>query len=316
MEVEVLILIACLIVAVANLSMHIQKFYVESTDSTLGSGFLRFYAIPALVSDETVNLTEVEPQFLGWRDTTNPYKDWLGGDPINELTVDESLWAGKKLDAVLALDEEAITKWGIDYAVRTIERADEALIYKLGVDLKIKQVVAYESDDSIEWMNPEYRDVYAPGAPTLYEEAFELFKSYFDGTTEIIIVITGQETIDSFIAGLAPENPRLGINTMVMARFQAYWADDNMIQHELSHCLGCDDHPEEVDVWCIMAYRAELIYIDWIVEDGRWYGPYNCYVPRAYLTYDYCSECYQRLTYRYGYGSGYSVRLDPLGVVN
>jgi len=95
----------------------------------------------------------------------------------------------------------------------------------------------------------------------------------------------------------------------VMARFQVYWTDDNLIQHEVSHCFGCDDHPEEVDVWCVMAYKTELIYIDWIVEDGIWFGPYNSNIPRAYLTYNYCSKCDQKIKY---VGAGHFTGGNPM----
>jgi hypothetical protein len=253
----------------------------------------KFYALRA---EPFVNLTlaEVEPDTLWYRDTTNPYKNWYNGDPINELSIVETPYTWKVKNVVLALDEEAVDKWGIDYTVRTIERADEALIHNYGIDLKISKIVTYESDDSIEWMNPEDCN---PGAPTLYEEAFSLFKSEFDGKTDIIIVITGQDTKDYWNLGLAPSYPILGSNTLVLARFEVYWVDDNLIQHEVSHCFGLGDHFEDVDVWCVMAYKTELLYIDWIVEDGKWFGPYNAYVKRALLTYDYCSHCHQLLKY-------------------
>ena len=248
----------------------------------------------------------VTPQFLGCRHTTNPDKDWVNGDPLEELTVNELSWG---YNVVLALDEDAVAKWGIDYSVRAVERADESLVAQYYKDLRIREIVTYTSDNSIEWMNPDY----AGGQPSLYDEAYNLFKNKFNEGTSIIIVVTGQETQDSYIAGLAPDFSIVGSNTMIMVRFQVYFVDDNLVQHEVSHCFGCLDHDETVDVWCVMAYKEELLYIDWVEEDGNWFGPYNSYVSRSYLFYHYCESCDVILKGSSGHGfGGNPMRLWPV----
>lgn len=107
-----------------------------------------------------------------------------------------------------------------------------------------------------------------------------MLEGFFDWV-KLIIAITGQETLDQESVGLAPEYPILGSNTLILARFTIYWRDDNTLQHEVTHCFGPDDHFVE-DVWCVMAYKEELIYLGFIREDGILFGAYNMYVKRAF----------------------------------
>jgi len=250
----------------------------------------RFYALQKV---QLTTIDDVPLEGLLITHTTNPYKDWYNGDPLNELTVTETY---KRVDVVLALDEEAVDKWGIDYTVRVVERADEALVHHYNIDLKIQEIITYESDDSIEWMNPDVAEYYGyPDAPTLYEEAINMLQNRFDGETEIIIAVTGQEVDPrDDTAGLAPGYPIIRHNTLVMVTFQVYFFDDNLVQHEVAHCFCCDDHPEDVNVWCAMARYKELIY-GWVEEDGMYFGPYNSMVWRSILAYDWCEECDEKL---------------------
>ncbi len=218
-------------------------------------------------------------------DTTNPYKQWYNGDPLNEWHIDESYKdkpAWRKLNIVLALDEEAVEKWGIDYAVRTVERADEAFIAHYYLDFRIRAVVTWHSDDSIEWFYDE-----------LYWDAFEKLSQYLGNYVngyeiDVVIALTGQETWDSNIYGLAPSFAIMGDNTLTLVRFAIYWADDNIVQHEMSHMYNTNDHPEEEDVFCVMAYCTD--YIAFLIEDGKIYDMF-CNIRRALRAYDWCKRC-------------------------
>lgn len=80
----------------------------------------------------------VTPEFLGVWHTTNPDKNWTNGDPLNEWGINELSWG---YDVVLALDEEAVDRWGIDYSVRVVERSDESLVAQYYKDLRIREIV-------------------------------------------------------------------------------------------------------------------------------------------------------------------------------
>jgi len=233
---------------------------------------------------ERENETQAEGSII-YIDTTNPYKSWTGGDTINELFIQESYngyVAYRSLNIVLALDEEAIDKWGIDYSIWAIERADEAFVALHYIDFRIRTTVILDSDDSIEWFNPDlYRDA--------FDKLGSWLGSYIDGTEiDAVIAISGQETKDWWVAGLAPCNPIMRHNTLTLIRFQIYWADDNLIQHEVSHLYGANDHPEDVEIDCVMAYYAYYICI--LVEDGGIYDMF-CNVARAFRIYDWYNHC-------------------------
>jgi len=207
-------------------------------------------------------------------DTTNPYKNWYQGDPLNEWGIEEA-YRGKKV--LLALDEEALSRWGIDYAVRTVERADEALIYHFQIDLRIQNVINWESDDTIQWMNPD-----------LYYDAWNKLASKFQDGYDIIIAVTGQGTTDEGCNGLAPPNAVIGQNTLILVRFSYYFKDDNVVQHEVAHCFGCDDHPEELEIQCAMAYNYD--WVGFLIEDGQVYDMFQD-IRKAVLVYDWCESC-------------------------
>jgi len=258
-----------------------------------------------------LNVTEGIPEgTITFIDTTNPYKDWYNGDPLEEWGIEE---AYRSIDVVLALDEEAVDKWGIDYTVKAVERGDEALVHHYIIDLTINEIITYESDDSIEWMDPDTAAAWGyPDAPTLYEEAFDLFNGEFDEGSDIVIAVTGQETWDYWIAGLAPATAVMGSNTLILVRFVIYWTDDNIVQHEVAHCYNCNDHPEDLDLWCPMAGYAD--YVWFLYEDGNLYD-YFCNIPRGVMTYDWCSDCDDRLhdTGSGGGGGGGGGWLRPRG---
>jgi len=253
---------------------------------------------PLVPHPERENETQPEGS-IAYIDTTNPYKNWTDGDPINELFVQESYngcIAYRSLDIVLALDEEAVDKWGIDYSVRAVERADEAFVALHSIDFRIRATVVWDSDDSIEWFDPD-----------LYKDAFDKLGSwlgsYINGTEiDAVIAISGQETIDSYIAGLAPPNPIMGHNTLTLIRFQIYWADDNLIGHEVSHLYGMNDHPEDVEIDCAMAYYPDYICV--LVEDGGIYDMF-CNVARSFRIYDWCNHCDPYLWDGTGVGGGW-----------
>jgi hypothetical protein len=248
-----------------------------------------------------------DPSTWIYRDTTNPYKNWTNsaGDPTEDPKEEwgfKEAW--RQARVVLAIDEEALNRWGIDESVRCVERGDEALVALYNIDINITNIVPYQSDDSIEWMSPDR----APdGEPTLYDEAFDLLKGLFDlrngdaKGADIIIAVTGQNTIDELVQGLAPRYPVLAYNTMIMVRWPYYWINDNLVQHEVAHCYDCPDHEMEEDIQCAMARKTDWVNI--LVEDGQIFVWCN-HVHRSKLLYDWCETCDINLHDHSGGGGG------------
>ncbi|MBS7615593.1 hypothetical protein KEJ45_00105 [Candidatus Bathyarchaeota archaeon] len=207
-------------------------------------------------------------------------------------------------------DEEEMNCWRLfdgycfdwkDWATLQIERGDEALIYRFQIDIRILDFLDCEwfSDNNSRSMYSVWRDLEKKTKSYLgqwYEGP------YWSQRVDAIIGITAQATPADPrpIAGLAPSPSYIQAGRIfVLLKWQVYWADDNLVQHEISHLFWADDHSEnEIEPCCIMAGHYHYWVHIW--EDaGFWV--FN-YVPCAYTSYSWCSKCEQAiLSHRYDY---------------
>jgi len=241
---------------------------------------LRVTRIPEELVEHPERANDVHPTgTIVAIDTTCPYKNWTDDDPLNEWHIQESTIS---VDIVLALDEEAIDKWGIDYAVECVERSDETFIYHYQRDFRVRAVVDWDSDDDVEYFDPDlYNDA--------YDKLSQYLGSVIDGhVIKAVIAVTGQETWDYDIKGLAPAYPVMCNNTLILCRFCIYFADDNLIAHEMGHLWNCPDHLEQIDIHCVEAYYRD--YIWFVTEDGQTWDMF-CLIPRSLFKYDWCEGC-------------------------
>jgi len=218
--------------------------------------------------------------------TTNPYTD-INSTPLDERYLAEG---SRPLNVLIFADEEEqvcsrmFNSWGEwylldweNYAVWQIERGDEALVAEFGIDIRVRGVLTWDSDDNKEYFYDLLYEFW-------YENAHYLRNEYNGIEIDAIIGITAQSTVDN-LAGLAYPD-----HTVVLLRWQAYWADDNLVQHEVSHLFYADDHYEG---WCIMADWEQLLF--WIEEEGIIHILGGVYVSVTYRTHEYCSDCYNTI---------------------
>ena len=226
--------------------------------------------------------------------TTNPYSDLasaLGAwDEVDDQEGSHPLYV-----LVFADEEEReVTRYigtsgyAVDWegwARIQLERGDEALASNFGIDIRILDLLEWDSNDSLDSKSALWYELEADTGQYLrqwYEG--EWWNNYVDA----IIGITGQETNDG-VAGLASNSTDLDAGRVfVLLSWQIYWADDNHAQHEVSHLYYAPDHSPYC---CAMAYHKHYQSIIW--EDGFWWI-YD-QVPCSYTTHSYCTSCSQTI---------------------
>lgn len=125
-----------------------------------------------------------------------------------------------------------------------VEYIDNFFIEKFGVDFIVTRFVAYDSDDSIR----DARQLY-------YEAQNKIDKK----NSELLLVFNGQYF--GWYGGLAG-----GSTAMVFYNFLISWfAEDNIVQHEMSHLFGAKDHNPGFLHWCVQSYF-------WGFFTHRWCG--------------------------------------------
>lgn len=216
-------------------------------------------------------------------DTTNPYIDY-NPNPLDERYLTEG---PLRLNVLIFADEEEEPKirsfvsngkrytldWE-DYAVWQIERGDEALVAEFGIDIRVVGVLTWDSDDSKEWFDEVFYEFW-------YENEHYLRSEYGGHMIDVIIGITAQSTSDN-LAGLCHV-----AHPVILLKWQQYWMNDNLVQHEASHLFYADDHSGG---GCIMGDSKALLF--WIYEEGVYYILWGTYVSITYRTHEYCSGCY------------------------
>lgn len=170
-----------------------------------------------------------------------------------------------------------------DYVFRQVDRAFVQLRLTFGIFPRELVIGTWESDNSLNM-----------GAQLIYDAVAKTgFKAHktslmVDGksiTMDILIAWTGQTLTDV----VAITDPKLKV---ILMTYNVYWADDNVLIHEISHIFGAHDHENRSDphYWddCIMSNR--MVYVAFIIEDW-WIWFVDREVCVAALSYNWCSEC-------------------------
>lgn len=163
-----------------------------------------------------------------------------------------------------------------------IERGDESLVANFGIDIRILGVLHWNSDDNKITMEQLWND--------LEEKTGHYLGQWYSGDTwsdyvDAIIGITAQPTPGDSTVGLAPPPKYIDQGRiLILLKWQVYWMDDNIVQHEISHLFYACDHFEPC---CVMSYHTHYYLIIW--EDTFWWV--NDYVLCLYTAYDWCTSC-------------------------
>ena len=166
------------------------------------------------------------------------------------------------------------------WALFQLERGDNALASTFGIDIRILDFLTWDSDNSKDSMYDLW-DELATETGSYLGQWYE--GEWWSNHVDAIIGITDQETPADYhpIAGLTsgPLEIDKG-NIFVLLKWQVYWADDNLVQHEVSHLFYADD---EYPYCGVMACHTH--YQTFIWEDALW--PVFADVLCAYTSYDW-----------------------------
>jgi len=221
--------------------------------------------------------------------TTNPY---AMGDPMDEVDDPEG---DHPLYVLLFGDEEA--RAAIDWTACRywFEKADEALIAEFGLDLRILGFEAWESNNGLVTMEELWYNLEENTAPHLGQ--------WYDGEwwsnyADVIFGITAQNTPgDPYpIRGLAPPPKYIDQGRIfILLKWDSGWpwANDNLIQHEVSHLFYAPDHPKSYPDCCAMASHTH--YQTFIWEDLHFWPVFSD-VPCVLTSYIWCTTCHNLLS--------------------
>lgn len=170
-----------------------------------------------------------------------------------------------------------------NYAPNQIERADETLVAEFGIDIRILGFQSWCSPDTIthsEDLWKHFNNTYG----------YYLGSTDYEHKIDCLIALTGNN-MDTY--GLAPGPLNWGEqNMIVLIRWFSYWADDNIMQHEISHLFTAWDHEYQhiYDVCCVMA-DDHTHYVSLLIEDGQIFW-IDASVYCVALTNSYCETCF------------------------
>ena len=227
--------------------------------------------------------------------TTNPNTNLTGSmSALDEIRERE---ANHPVYVLLVGDEEEreVIRFHLfwnSYACFQLERGDEALISTFGIDIRVIGYLNWDSDDTLITMYDLWYEL-ERDTQSYLRERYD--GQYLSNYVDCIIGITSQATTDG-TAGLSPGDQLVDEGRMfILLRWQSYWADDNLVQHEVSHIHYADDHDPTC---CVMATHTHPQYA--IYEDGyMWVVLSDIFC--VYTTYSWCNsfDCFDLLnTYR------------------
>ena len=227
--------------------------------------------------------------------TTNPYADIAGipeaWDEFDEAEGDKPLYvlvfADEEEREVTRLPPSTVDfiwiTWA-GWALAQLERGDEALVENFGIDIRILGFLEWDSDDSLRSMYDLWKELEADTQQYLGQwYNGEAWSDYVDA----VIGITAQATPDDFrqVAGLSPRPELLDQGKIfTLLRWQVYWADDNLVQHEVSHLFYAPDHR---DPCCAMANHTHWVGYTW--EDALWIILAHVYC--SDISHEWCGDC-------------------------
>jgi hypothetical protein len=210
--------------------------------------------------------------------------------PSEELY--ETCYSRYMIGIVVAADEEFrnVSYWTPpnnylgwkDAALNIIERADNEIFWKYGIDFKVVGWTTWESDDTL-----------TVDFQRLHELADELNWNPSTCGKTILIGFTGQsmEYNGKDVYGCA-FIPSKNATKAALIHPEFYWADDNVVHHEISHLLGITYECHEDD--CVMSDKTTLIIT--LISDG-WVFWVDNWVPYSYLSHRWCSHCEWEIFY-------------------
>jgi hypothetical protein len=174
-----------------------------------------------------------------------------------------------------------------DYVMNVIERADDRLNDVFNIDINIVQVSTWESDNS-----KSGEDLLLDA---IHKTGFVASKTVINGQViHVLIAWTGQYL--GFTAGAYV------VKRAIIMTANAYWADDNILRHEISHLFGASDHKDANDPDyfedCIMSYR--FVHVEYWVEDN-WIWYIGNDVVLAALSDNWCTHCQNMIFWKKGY---------------
>lgn len=190
---------------------------------------------------------------------------------------------------VVAADEEfqSVSYWTPPNNYLNWKGAIQNIIDRINSDVNVKYIdriffkiidwATWESDNTLTW-----------DLDRIYEFADELnWNPSLRGKT-VLIGFTGQKMEDYYgqdVYGCA-FNPSVNKTRVALIHPEVYWADDNVVHHEISHLLGITYHCNEDD--CVMSDRHTFVTI--LTSDGWafWVGDWIAY---TYLSHRWCSWC-------------------------
>jgi len=274
-----------------------------------------------------VSATTTEDLWVSYAPTEDPREptsDSSSGDYLNTtnqyakigsegVTAEAGVEEGNKPLYVLVFGDEEDRQvwrnfpWDDNYVFRTwdewascqLERGDEALVATFGIDIRILGFLEWDTDDSLRSMYSLWDELEADTEQ--YLGVWYNGESW-SGYVDAVIGITAQETPHDPIPiqGLAPTPSILDQGRIfVLLKWYAYWLDDNLAQHEVSHLFCAPDHYEP-EPCCAMAGHTHFQWYIW--EDGLWIVLND--VPCAYTSYDWCNDCWQ-IIYNHRYFKRY-----------
>lgn len=223
--------------------------------------------------------------------TTNPYADREGLGASGEVGGVEGTYP---LYVLVFGDEEergierTILTYYLDWlgwAMIQLERGDESLVSNFGIDIRILGFLNWDSDDSLDSM---YDLWYELEADTKHYLRQWYNGEYWSNYVDAIIGITAQATPGDLrpIAGLAPGPIYIAEGRIfILLKWQIFWADDNLLQHEVSHLF--DAEHEHHDPCCAMAYHTHFLTFIWEVDLWPVFADVAC----GYTSYHWCTSC-------------------------
>jgi len=230
--------------------------------------------------------------------TTNPYSDYAGiqgaldevDDPEGNNPLYVLVFGDEEERPVVRSD--AVGNWFTwdNWAKWQIERGDEALISNFGIDIRILGFLEWDSDDSKNSMYDRWDELEADTRGYL-RQWYD--GEWWDNYVDAIIGITAQSTIEN-IAGLSPHPEYVDQGKIcILLKWQSYWADDNLVQHEVSHLYYAPDQPgpQPPAPCCAMSYHTHFWW--YILEDGIWWVLMD--VSCSFTSYSWCTTCVQTI---------------------
>lgn len=222
--------------------------------------------------------------------TTNPYAEFQVASEESEAEGDKPLYVLVFGDE----EERAITRpprqidppipipWDV-YGGRQLERGDEALVENFGIDIRILGFLEWDSDDSKDTMEKLWYELESDTEGYLgHWYNGETWSGYVDA----IIGITAQETPNDPTLGLAPRPHLLDQwRIFILLKWKVYWADDNLVQHEVSHLFYAPHHD---DTCCAMADHSHFVWFIW--EDAILWIVFDNVIC-SYTSYHWCGDC-------------------------